>query len=257
VTRTSAFRGYSARVRLLRMLRAVLAVAAALAVACAKAPEPGHPKTIGSTPALPSPVQPSPVLKPMALDGPAPEVVTAPVKLALPIVPAFEMPPSEPGFHHPSELLVDGRKLLGTEVKVKGYITWIYNCLAAVRKPGEPRAQAQKRIDDDQTLCERAKFYLGSSKDTDPERSLWVVDVPRPPFKLEKERLPKSELANWPAVPKLAVGDYVIVTGNFNLSSPHAERNSDGLLVYTRRLGATGGAGPAPREPRSGRPRDT
>jgi tetratricopeptide (TPR) repeat protein len=59
-----------------------------------------------------------------------------------------------------------------------------------------------------------------------------VVDVPRRPFKLEQERLPAEELARWPAVPRLAVGAYVEVTGKFALRSPHDEANSDGLVVY-------------------------
>ena len=36
----------------------------------------------------------------------------------------------------------------------------------------------------------------------------------------------------WPAVPKLAVGAYVEVTGTLALRSPHNETNSDGLIVY-------------------------
>src|SRR5690606_16746188 len=71
-----------------------------------------------------------------------------------------------------------------------------------------------------------------TTRDTPHERALWVVDVPRPPNKLEKERLPKEELRAWPKVPKYKLGDYVVVTGTFALQSPHSERNSDGLLVF-------------------------
>ena len=127
--------------------------------------------------------------------------------------------------HGVQELLVLGRPLLGTEVKVQGYITWVYNCARETRLP-------QKKIDDDPTVCERPKFYLGAEKTTPPERALWIVDVPRAPNKLERERLPKADLAKWPVVPRLAVGDFVAVTGTFSLSSPHAERNSSGLLVF-------------------------
>ncbi len=169
---------------------------------------------------------------PIALNGPAPEVASPPATLALPAVPSFDLPPGEPGVHHPRELRVAGRRLLGTEIQVKGYVTWIYSCAKAIAKPGQTPAQVQRRIDQDPTLCERAKFYLGSTRDTPPEHALWVVDVPRPPYKLEKERLPREQLAAWPAVPRLAVGDHVLVSGKFELASPHAERNSDGLLVY-------------------------
>ena len=153
-------------------------------------------------------------------------------QVQLPAVPSFEVPPSEPGFTNPKELRVRGRKLLDTDVKVKGYLIWIYNCLDAVIQPGESRRAAQRRIDDDPTQCERMKFYLGASKTDPPERGLWIVDVPRPPNKLERERLPREELAKWPKPPKLKVGDYVIVSGKFTLSSPHSERNSDGLVVF-------------------------
>src|SRR5687768_15077836 len=120
--------------------------------------------------------------------------------LALPAVPSFELPPPEPGFVHPRYLQLRGRSLLGTEVKVKGYITWIYDCIKDVKHPKETRKQTQRRIDADPTLCERPKFYLATTRDTPDERALWVVDVPRPPNKLEKERLPKEELAAWPKV---------------------------------------------------------
>ena len=165
------------------------------------------------------------------LRGPAPEVLTWP-KLALPPVPTFEVPVSPAGMHGTRELAVAGRPLLGTEITVAGYVIWIYDCLSAVQKPGTSRAKAQKVIDDDPTLCERKKLYLGDTKDTPLEKGLWVVDVPRPPNKLEKERLPKEDLAAWPKVPDLKVGAYVTVTGTFAMSSPHSERNSDGLLVW-------------------------
>ena len=48
-------------------------------------------------------------------------------------------------------------------------------------------------IDDDPTMCERAKFYIGDTADTPAEKSLWVVDVPRPYNKLELERIKKPD----------------------------------------------------------------
>ncbi len=150
----------------------------------------------------------------------------------LPPVPGFELPAQEPGFVDPQYLRVRGKALLGTDVKVKGYITWIYDCIADVRHAKESRRQTQQRIDADPTLCERPKLYLGSKRQTPPERALWVVDVPRPPNKLEKERLPEEELAAWPAVPKLKLGQYVVVAGTFATESTHHERNSDGLLLF-------------------------
>jgi tetratricopeptide (TPR) repeat protein len=150
----------------------------------------------------------------------------------LPAIPSFELPASEPGFTSVRELRVAGTKRLDTDVKVRGYVIWIYDCLTDVAKRGESRAKTQKRIDSDPTICERKKLYLGDSKDASRDKALWVVDVPRPPNKLERERLPKAELKAWPKVPTLKVGQYVTVTGKFALRSPHSEANSDGLVVF-------------------------
>ena len=164
------------------------------------------------------------VAAPGALPGPAPEVGTG-AKVSPPAVPSFEVVGSEPGFHSVPELVFLGKPLLGTEVKVKGYITWIYDCAKAT-------GRTQQQLDADPTVCARPRFYLGSRRGAPVEESMWVVDVPRLPTKLERERLPKAELAKWPAVPKLAVGDYVAVTATFDLRSPHGDANTDGLLVY-------------------------
>ena len=65
------------------------------------------------------------------------------------------------------------------------------------RMEGQVRG-VQKMIEDDPTKCERPKFYIGDTPDTPVEKSLWVVDVPRPYNKLELERLPRDELRNPP-----------------------------------------------------------
>ncbi|HWO18601.1 MAG TPA: tetratricopeptide repeat protein [Kofleriaceae bacterium] len=153
-------------------------------------------------------------------------------QLTVPPVPSFELPPGEPGVRTARELRIVGRDWLGTEITVRGYITWIYDCEREVTRPGETPEQVKKRIYDDQTLCERPKFYFSDAKDTPPDRSIWVVDVPRPPTRVERDRLPKATLAQWPAVPKFALGDYVTITGTWALQSPHGDRNSDGLLVF-------------------------
>jgi tetratricopeptide (TPR) repeat protein len=189
--------------------------------------------------------------EPDDLPGPQPEAASNAAKVDVPAIPGFELPATEPGFHGPRELRVHGKPVLGIEIKVKGYITWIYDCAAALAKgnPKATRAQIQKAIDDDPTRCERAKFYLGDTKATPRDTSIWVVDVPRPPNKLERQRLPKDELKAWPAVPKLAVGDYVVVTGTWAIQSPHAEINSDGLLVYQALAHAPPSAPPAAATP--------
>jgi hypothetical protein len=169
-------------------------------------------------------------------------------KLSLPAVPAFDLPPANAdGSHSVKELRVKGRKLLDTDVTVKGVVTWAYDCATAVRQPGMTDKDVQTMIDDDPTKCERAKFYVGDAADTPAEKSLWVVDVPRPYNKLEMERIKKKDrtLAMYPdrcepnekdpkkmVCPPYKVGDQVEIHGSFKTASPHSERNSDGLLVY-------------------------
>lgn len=187
------------------------------------------------------------------LNGPEAEVRKTEVKLNLPPVPAFDLPaaPSD-GSHTVKELRVKGKKLLESDITVKGIITWAYDCPTAVRQPGMSDKDLQKMIDDDPTKCERPKFYVGDAADTPPEKSMWVVDVPRPYNKLELKRLPKDELRNPPpdrcdpkadakktVCPPYKVGDQVEITGTWKLSSPHSERNSDGLLVYKKMKNVT------------------
>lgn len=167
------------------------------------------------------------------LKGPEAEVKAHNVKLDLPAVPAFDLPAaSADGTHSVKELRVKGKKMLNTELSVKGYVTWVYDCPTAIRQPGWTDKQTADYIEQNPDKCERPKFYLGDTPDTPPERSLWVVEVPREPSKLERKRLSRDELKNRPPVPPHAQGDELIVRGEFRLSSPRSERNSDGLLVY-------------------------
>jgi hypothetical protein len=184
------------------------------------------------------------------LKGPEAEVRKSDVKIDLPAVPAFDLPAANPdGSHSVKEMRVKGKKLLDSEITVKGVVTWAYHCPTAVRQPGMSDQDVQKMIDEDPTKCERAKFYIGDSADTPAEKSMWVVDVPRPYNKLEIERIKKPDrnLGMYPdrcepgekdptknVCPPYAVGDQVEVTGTWKLASPHSERNSDGLLVYKR-----------------------
>jgi len=196
------------------------------------------------------------------LSGPEAEVKKTDIKVDLPAVPAFDLPPAPgDGSHTVKELRVKGKRLFETEITVHGFITFAYDCATAIRKPGESDKDVQDRIDSpeiidraagkmkgDPTLCERAKFYIADSKDTPPEKSLWVVDVPRPYNRQEIKNVSKKDRNPWTdnkcepgekdpknaICPPYQVGDEVIVTGMFKTSSPHSERNSDGLLVYKK-----------------------
>jgi len=183
------------------------------------------------------------------LKGPAAEVKKNETKVNLPAVPGFELPPpSADGSKSVKELRVKGKKLLDTDVTVKGVVTWVYDCKTALRQPGMSDKDVEKLMYDDQTKCERAKFYIGDAADTPAHKSIWIVDVPRPFTKLELERMKpraqQDELNNPSArrcdikkkdnCPVYDVGDQVEVTGSWKLASPHGDSNSDGLLVYKK-----------------------
>ena len=71
------------------------------------------------------------------MPGPKPDVVKADVKVDMPGVPSFELPPVGPdGSHAVKEMRVRGRKLLDTDVAIHGYVTWAYDCGTAIRQPG-------------------------------------------------------------------------------------------------------------------------
>jgi len=208
------------------ILVSLLAVSTA-ALADGKPPATGKPASAAKHP--PARTEPD------DLPGPQPEVAKETARVDLPAIPAFELPPVEPGLHGPRELRIHGKPLLGTEVKVKGYVTWIYDCPGALAasNPGIPRPRIVKAIEKDPTLCERPKFFLGDARDSPRDASIWVVDVPRLPTKAERGKRKLTDLKGvWPDVPRLALGDYVLVTGSWALYSPHAEHNTDGLVVY-------------------------
>jgi tetratricopeptide (TPR) repeat protein len=173
-------------------------------------------------------------LEPDDLPPPQLEVVSRSSVIDMPAIPEFRLAAAEPGFHTPRELQVRGAPLLGTEIKVKGYVTWIYSCRAALAAANPRLAPSAilRAIDEDPALCEQPKIYLGDTRDTPRSASIWVVDMPRSPNQLERKMLSKDELRAWPEPPSVAVGDYVVVTGTWALRSPHAEHHSDGLLVY-------------------------
>ncbi|MGE5183993.1 MAG: tetratricopeptide repeat protein [Acidobacteriota bacterium] len=182
------------------------------------------------------------VAAPPDLVPPPPEVVKTDVKIDLPAVPSFELPA---GPLTVKRLRVAGRPLLGQRVVLRGVITYAYDCVKQIRKPGETDRAVRARIDADPTLCERPKFYIADDKATPRYDSLWVVDVPRPYNKLELKNIAKADRSapdrcepgeKDPAkqiCPPYQVGDEVIVDGTFTTTSPHSERDSDGLLVYS------------------------
>jgi len=166
------------------------------------------------------------------LKGAQAEVKQHNIKVDLPAVPAFDLPKPVGDAHTVKEMRVMGKQYLDQEVKVHGFVTWVYDCVTALRTPDMTEAQVKKMIKDDPTKCRRPAFYMGDTTDTAVERSAWVVEVPREMREDEKKNLTKEEKEAWPAVPPYKVGDEVEVTGDWKLTSPHGERNSEGLLIY-------------------------
>src|SRR5262249_28432521 len=148
------------------------------------------------------------------LPEPQPEIEHDPAKLDLPAVPAFDLPAAAPGEHRPRALRVHGKRMLHTTAQGRGHVTRIYDREADLKRVYPPLSRQQLRtgIDQDPTLCGQPKFYLGDTRDTDRDASIWVADVP-PQLRLE-------------------LGDRVVVTGTWATTSPHAERNTEGLLVF-------------------------
>jgi len=188
------------------------------------------------------------------LPGPQPEVAAGEPKVDVPPVPGFELPATEPGMHGVRELRVHGKALLGTEIKVKGYVTWVYSCAAslAAANPKASPESIRTAIENDPTLCGPAKFSLGDARTTPADTSISVVDVPRPASKNERPRAPKpgtAEGAASSAAPHLAVGELVVVTGTWTTQSKLGDRNTSGLLNFLAVDHAAPSASPAAAEP--------
>lgn len=155
-------------------------------------------------------------------------------KVSLPAVPGFEAPAPGPDGSLPPRLLrVGGEKYLDQTVKVRGVVTWAYDCLADVTQPGMTPADAQKLINEDPSRCDRPQFYLGDAAGTPGDRSIWVVSVPRTVREDEKQVLKPDEIAAKNAqVPPYKIGDEMIITGTWAISAPSGQGSTEGLLVY-------------------------
>jgi len=172
-------------------------------------------------------------LEPDDLPPPQPEAVNNPPAVDTPAVPGFELPAMPPGLHSPRELRVRGKALLGTDIKVAGYVTWAFDCPAqlAAANPAVTRAQVLAAIDNDPAVCPLGRFNLGDAKTTSQDASLSVFDLPRPPSKKDREQLAKDKNP-LPVLPKVAVGDYVVVTGSLTTKSSRGDVDPNGLLIF-------------------------
>lgn len=182
--------------------------------------------------------------------GAEPEVAVDKVRPDLPAIPSFDLPEPYPdGSRSVKELRVDGRRLLGQELAVRGRVAWIYDCFAAMRSHEDYRdrtdVQIRKAIEEEpDRYCHKPEIRIGDADGVPLDRTVRVVMVPRHPTKVEQKLLPQEELSDpaiWRPVPPLAIGDEVIVTGAFTQRSPTGEADGDGLIVYAALTNLTQG----------------
>jgi hypothetical protein len=195
-----------------------------------------------SKPAPEPPPEPRP-LPSVELSSPPPPAAAPRAQQPVAPPPAARKPPADPGppppvdgVYSPRYVRVNSMKLLDQRITVKGTVVWIYDCEAdvAAREPARSRDEVRKLVAKKPELCKRPHFYLGDRKGTPVERAIMVAEVPRPLRADERISLSKDQIAAWPAVPSIAVGQEVAVEGTWALNSPKGYANPDGLLVYGR-----------------------
>lgn len=169
---------------------------------------------------------------PVAAEKPPAPSVPQPQKRPPPAPPTL---PAD-GVYSPRIVRANSTKLLDQRITVKGTVVWIYDCVSevAAREPDKSREEIEKQVAKHPDQCKRPHFYLGDRKGAPVERAIQVVEVPRPIRPDEKISLSEKEIAAWPAVPSIALGQVVTVEGKWALNSPKGYANKDGLLVYGR-----------------------
>jgi hypothetical protein len=165
------------------------------------------------------------------------EVVDTSIKLDLPTVPEFIVPMAHAdGSHSVAEMRLNGKPYLTQEIRIKGTVLWIYDCAEAMRRPGMSAREVKKVLAAHPERCTRPHFTLGEASAPSPERGIQVVEQPRPVRKDERRALDVEMVAEmdalFAAMPAFKVGDEVMVTGVWSLTSPRGFQNTDGLLSY-------------------------
>ena len=129
------------------------------------------------------------------LKGPDAEVSKTDVKLDLPAVPAFDLPAGACRWL----ALGQGAAGQGQEAaRYRGHGPRLRD-LGVRLQDGDSQAgrDRQGRADSASTRIRRCasapKFYIGDTAETPAEKSLWVVDVPRPYNTLEVKRIKKKD----------------------------------------------------------------
>ncbi len=188
-------------------------------------------------------------------NGPKAEVAETAYNLELPAVPEFpDAKPYADGSHSVTEMRRKGAKYVGTkDLKITGFVVFKYDLDTCAREVGEKLVKGdpklcdgkkdvidctakvgQKSVADAPNQCDRPYFYLSDEPKASFEKSLWIVDVPRPLREDEKkDPATVDAFKKGPQPPTFAVGDKVTVQGDWEIKSPNGFGNSDGLLIYT------------------------
>jgi hypothetical protein len=160
----------------------------------------------------------------------------------LPQVPEFKLPERYPdGSFTVKELRVKGRDFLDDDIKITGYVVQIYSCADQLRAEGKDEKTIADLIENkmDQACAKKPQFRIADSADAGEDKSIRVVDVPRPWTKREKDIWKKRE--DFPGTdtdpqlkpaPKLALGDQVVVEGKWVQTGGAGDQNFNGLLSY-------------------------
>jgi hypothetical protein len=172
--------------------------------------------------------------------------VLAPVKVNLPPSPSFNV--STAPVQYPSgELSVFGLrkqkdKYMDKDVRVKGYLTEIYECPPELRKCNDAlfekkkaeRKKAIKKGGDALTApiqvdrggcrpCDQPHFFIADSPGTKRERALLVADYPVKDWDTGK-----------PKPLTVKPGEVVVVTGTFAINSITGFAASNGLIIHKK-----------------------
>ncbi len=158
-------------------------------------------------------------------------------KVDLPKVPTFEDPkPNPDGSHSAREMRLKGGAYLDTNVTIKGYVVWAYDCATALRTPEMTEAELKRILTEEPERCDRPNFVIADNPNDPADKGVQVVDVPRALRADEKKTLPPEEIkareTSFKELPAFAVGDPVTVTGQWKQASATGFMNSRGLLVY-------------------------
>ena len=173
-----------------------------------------------------------------------------PVKVNLPPAPNFDAA-TAPVQYPSGEYSVYGlrkgmTKILDKDVRVKGYLLYLYECPPETRKCNEEQDAKRKKEKRKAAAkgappavaeapqggcrpCEQPHFFLSDTPTTKIERALLVADYPIKDWKSGK-----------PKAIQVKQGEQYVVTGTFAINSITGFAASNGLIVHKRTEDAAG-----------------